>query len=58
MGGIELRFLRLPARSVSAIPTTLFRLSYNSSSKAAASLNIGPAVLSMAEQNVSDIRFG
>ena len=29
VGGIELRSLHLPAHSLSAIPTTLFRLSYN-----------------------------
>jgi hypothetical protein len=47
LGGIELRFLRLPTRSLTAIPITRFRLSYNSSIKAAASLNVGPAVWSV-----------
>jgi hypothetical protein len=47
VGGIELRSLRLPVRSLNAIPTTLFGLCYNSSGKAAASLNIGPAMQSV-----------
>jgi hypothetical protein len=39
-GGNELRSLRLPTRSLTAIPTEFFRLSYNSGTKAAPSLNI------------------